>query len=68
MGILFLYTARTRSHSEILKDGSFGMVNEKQDKLLEKIFNSSDFMKALLENLLDISKIESGNIELEKTV
>ncbi len=57
-----------RSYSEILKDGSLGTVNEKQKKLLEKIFNSSDFMKALLENLLDISKIESGNIELDKTV
>jgi signal transduction histidine kinase len=57
-----------RSYSEILIDGSPGSINEKQKKLLQKIFNSSDFMKALLENLLDISKIESGNIELEKTV
>lgn len=57
-----------RSYSEILIDGSPGKINEKQKKLLQKIFNSSDFMKALLENLLDISKIESGNIELEKSV
>jgi signal transduction histidine kinase len=57
-----------RSYSEILIDGSPGSINEKQKKLLQKIFNSSEFMKALLENLLDISKIESGNIELDKKV
>jgi len=57
-----------RSFSEILMEGSVGDVNEKQRTLLEKIFNSSDYMKALLENLLDISKIESGKIELDKKV
>jgi len=57
-----------RSFSEILIGESIGKVNEKQKGLLEKIFNSSEFMRALLENLLDISKIESGTIELEKTV
>jgi signal transduction histidine kinase len=57
-----------RSFSEILVGESIGKVNEKQMGLLKKIFNSSEFMRALLENLLDISKIESGTIELEKTV
>ncbi|GJL77256.1 MAG: hypothetical protein NPINA01_02450 [Nitrospinaceae bacterium] len=57
-----------RSFSEILKDGSVGSVNEKQRDMLKKIFNSSDFMGALLNNLLDISKIESGKIELHKEV
>jgi signal transduction histidine kinase len=57
-----------RSFSEILIDGSPGTINEKQKGLLEKIFHSSEFMRALLDNLLDISKIESGNIELDKTV
>lgn len=56
------------SYSEILKEGSVGPVNEKQAGLLEKIHNSSQYMKALLENLLDISKIESGKIELDKKV
>ena len=55
-----------RSFSEILKDESAGAVNPKQKELLEKIFNASNFMRALLENLLDISKIESGKIELNK--
>ena len=57
-----------RSFSEILVGESIGKVNEKQMELLKKIFNSSEFMRALLENLLDISKIESGTIELEKKV
>ena len=57
-----------RSFSEILRDGSVGSVNEKQRAMLGKIFNSSDFMGTLLNNLLDISKIESGKIELQKKV
>lgn len=57
-----------RSYSEILIDGSPGNINANQKNLLEKIFHSSDYMRALLENLLDISKIESGKIELDKTV
>ena len=57
-----------RSFSEILKDESVGVVNPKQRELLGKIFNASNFMRSLLENLLDISKIESGKIELNKKV
>ena len=57
-----------RSFSEILKDGSVGEVNSKQKDLLEKIFKASNFMRSLLENLLDISKIESGKIKLNKKV
>jgi signal transduction histidine kinase len=57
-----LYSIRT--FSDILKEGSVGEVNKKQKELLGKIFKASEFMKALLENLLDISKIESGKIEL----
>lgn len=55
-----------RSFSEVLKDESVGAVNPKQKELLVKIFNASNFMRSLLENLLDISKIESGKIELCK--
>lgn len=57
-----------RAFSEILKDGSVGKINKKQRDLLEKLFSSSNYMKSLLDNLLDISKIESGKIELEKKV
>ena len=57
-----------RSFSEILKDESVGAITSKQKDLLVKIFNASKFMQALLDNLLDISKIESGKIELSKKV
>jgi len=55
-----------RSYSEILKDCSLGPINEKQRKLLTKIFDNSEFMRSLLDNLLDISKIESGTITINK--
>jgi len=61
-----IYTIK--SFSEILKDESVGDVNAKQRELLNKIFNASKFMSALLENLLDISKIESGKIDLDRKV
>lgn len=57
-----------RSFSEILKDETVGKVNEKQKDLLTKVFNASEFMRSLLDNLLDISKIESGKIELNKKI
>lgn len=57
-----------RSFSEILKDEGIGKLNDKQRELLEKIFNSSNYMRSLLENLLDISKIESGKIDLDLKV
>ena len=45
-----------------------GEVNPEQQNMLEKIDNASTFMKALLENLRDISKIESGKIDLDKQI
>jgi signal transduction histidine kinase len=55
-----------RSFSEILQDSSLGPINEKQRRLLRKISNNSEFMQGLLDNLLDISKIESGKISINK--
>ena len=54
------------SYSEILKDDSVGKINNTWKGLAEKIFISSEFMKTLLDNLLDISKIESGKYDLNK--
>jgi PAS domain S-box-containing protein len=55
-----------RSFSELLEDGTVGDVNPKQKEMLGRIYHASTFMKALLENLLDISKIESGKIDIHK--
>lgn len=59
-----LYMIKT--FSEALKDGTVGELNDKQKEISGKIFNASNFMQGLLENLLDISKIESGKIDLTK--
>jgi signal transduction histidine kinase len=59
-----LYMIKT--FSEVLKEGTIGEVNERQKEISEKIYNASNFMQGLLENLLDISKIESGKIEINK--
>jgi len=53
-----------KSYSEILKDDLRGKIHHTQQKFLEKIFASSQFMESLLDNLLDISKIESGKYDL----
>jgi signal transduction histidine kinase len=55
-----------KSFSEVLKDETIGKLNKKQKEITEKIFNASNFMQGLLNNLLDISKIESGKIDLQK--
>lgn len=57
-----------RSFSEVLKDETLGALNGKQKEFLKKIFDASHYMRSLLDNLLDISKIESGKIELDLKV
>ena len=58
-----------QSLSEVLLENSHsGVMHENQIKLLEKINGSSKHMAVLLNNLLDISKIESGKMELDKKV
>jgi|GEM_PF-2094362 len=55
-----------KSYSEILKDDLMGKIHPTRQNFLEKIFASSKFMESLLDNLLDISKIESGKYDLNK--
>ncbi len=59
-----LYLIKT--FSEVMKDGTMGEVNKRQGESLQKIYNASLFMQDLLENLLDISQIESGKIDINK--
>ncbi len=55
------------SYSQILSDGSFGEMNDQQHTILQKIARSGDHMRHLLENLLDVSQIESGQFSLKKS-
>ncbi len=54
-----------KSYSEILMDELTGDAHSNNKKHAAKIHSSSQFMQSLLDNLLDISKIESGNFELD---
>ncbi len=53
--------------SSVLSRYSSENLSEKQREFLKKIYDTSKFMLELLNNLLDISKIESGKLELEIT-
>jgi signal transduction histidine kinase len=49
----------------VLKQKLFGEVNEKQDEYLDDILSSADHLLALINDILDLSKVEAGQVELE---
>jgi two-component system, NtrC family, sensor kinase len=51
--------------SQVLKQKLFGPVNEKQDEYLDDILSSADHLLALINDILDLSKVEAGQVELE---
>jgi len=51
-------------NSQLMHSGVLGELNEKQIKFFSIIESSSEFMVRLIDDLLDISKIESGKLEL----
>lgn len=52
-------------YSDLLLDGVDGPVNEEQAKSLEKISTNARHLLKLLNDILDLSKIESGKTEIE---
>lgn len=50
----------------LMEDYEEGELNEDQFELVKEIRNSSEYMLQIVEELLDISAIESGSISLEK--
>jgi len=52
-------------YGEILANEYFGQVNERQKQQLEIILQASRHLLDLINDILDISKIESGKTELE---
>ncbi len=56
-----------QNSSSVLSRYSSENLSEKQKEFLKKIYDTSKFMLELLNSLLDISKIESGKLELEIT-
>jgi signal transduction histidine kinase/signal transduction protein with GAF and PtsI domain len=51
--------------SEVLSDRMFGEVNEKQAEYLKDIHESGRHLLSLINDILDLSKIEAGRMELE---
>ena len=52
-------------YTDLLLDGVDGTVNEEQGKSLQKVASHSRHLLQLINSLLDVSKIESGQIKLE---
>jgi len=53
--------------SEVLTERMFGELNEKQDEYLKDIHASGQHLLSLINDILDLSKIEAGRMELEVT-
>ena len=50
--------------SQVLREGMVGEVNEKQAEYLDDILSSGNHLLSLINDVLDLSKVEAGQVEL----
>jgi len=51
--------------SELIKDGAVGELNDEQRDYMKEIFDSGQHLLGLINEILDLSKIEAGKMQLE---
>jgi signal transduction histidine kinase len=51
--------------SQVLRDEMVGPVNEKQSEYLDDIISSGNHLLSLINDVLDLSKVEAGQVELD---
>ncbi len=51
--------------SQVLREEMFGTVNEKQAEYLDYIVSSGNHLLSLINDILDLSKVEAGQVELD---
>jgi signal transduction histidine kinase len=51
--------------SEVLADGTFGELVEKQSEYVRDIHDSGQHLLSLINDILDLSKVEAGQLDLE---
>lgn len=54
-----------RGYASMLLEGSYGKIPDKAQQALERIAESSKFMVSSVEDYLNVSRIESGNMKYE---
>lgn len=54
-----------KGYASMLSEGSFGALSEKQDEAVKRVYASAQGLVSVVEDLLNVSKIEQGGMKYE---